>query len=252
MPETQRSLILITYAPALAGADSRPVSAVHAMERAFPGLRLEWKVSAEGRPIALPQRDAWVRQETKDGGFSLLCNGDESYPVTIWGTENPAITSPGGQAQFEVHAGLPLEAAAISVAMDVLEAVGEDSRAFWGHLSPGSLALEVADQTRRSASHPDVSPRGLPSIELSWNIPSPEIPEFLGWLNYWSAAAARAIGFPAPSRDADLLSRARRTPRGGWVVRLTDEPLDVDNPAHIEALRRAYARFPRIGGRSTS
>ena len=38
----------------------------------------------------------------------------------------------------------------------------------------------------------------------------------LGWLNYWSAAAARAIGFSDPARDAELLSPARRTASGGW------------------------------------
>jgi hypothetical protein len=70
------------------------------------------------------------------------------------------------------------------------------------------------------------------------------------WLNYWSAAAARAIGFPDPARDADLLSRSRRTEMGGWVVKLTDAPLDLNNPAHLDALKRAYERFPEIGGRA--
>ncbi|HYO52475.1 DUF5953 family protein [Archangium sp.] len=68
---------------------------------------------------------------------------------------------------------------------------------------------------------------------------------------YWSAAAARAIGFPDPTRDAELLARSRRTATGGWVVRLTDAPLDLDNPAHLDALKRAYERFPKIGGHST-
>jgi hypothetical protein len=88
-------------------------------------------------------------------------------------------------------------------------------------------------------------------LNLPEKLTAPEIPWFLGWLNYWSPAAAEAIGFPDPSRDAELLSRARRTATGGWVVRLTDEPLDLDNPAHLDALKRAYERFPEIGGRST-
>jgi hypothetical protein len=81
-------------------------------------------------------------------------------------------------------------------------------------------------------------------------IRAPEIPHYLGWLNYWSAATARAIGFPDLTRDADLLSRARRTASGGWVVQLTDALLDLDNPGHLDALLRAYERFPEIGGRS--
>jgi len=52
-------------------------------------------------------------------------------------------------------------------------------------------------------------------------------------------------------RDADLLSRSRRTATGGWVVQLTKAPLDLDNPAHLDTLKRAYERFPEIGGRST-
>ncbi len=59
------------------------------------------------------------------------------------------------------------------------------------------------------------------------------------------------LGFPDAARDADLLSRSRRTATGGWVVKLTDAPLDLDNPAHLDALKRAYERFPEIGGRST-
>ena len=45
--------------------------------------------------------------------------------------------------------------------------------------------------------------------------------------------------------------RARRTATGGWVVQLTDAPLDLDNPAHLDTLNRSYERFPDIGGRST-
>ena len=65
-----------------------------------------------------------------------------------------------------------------------------------------------------------------------------------------SAAAAEAIGFPDPARDAELLSRSRRTATGGWVVQLTEAPLDLDNPAHLDALKRTYERFPEIGGRA--
>jgi hypothetical protein len=108
----------------------------------------------------------------------------------------------------------------------------------------------MAQQVRHSVRQPHVPPRGLPTIKLTEEIRSPEIPHHLGWLNYWSDAAARAIGFPDPARDVELLSRARRTASGGWVVQLTDAPLDLDNPTHLDALKRAYVRFPEIGGRS--
>ena len=138
----------------------------------------------------------------------------------------------------------------ISAAGDVLERVAEGARAFWGHATPDAAALDIAYQIAPTLEGPPSPRRGLPALKLFERIRSPEIPYYLGWLNYWSAAAAQAIGFPDPARDAELLSRARRTPPGGWVVQLTDAPLDLDNPAHLDALKRAYERFPEIGGRS--
>ncbi len=122
--------LFIAYAPALLDDDSRPLAVVHEMERALSGLRLEWTISDEGHFIPLPQRDERVAQERPDGGFLLLCNGDEGYLVTLTGWERPAGISPGGQAQFEVHAGLPLDAAGITAADDVLEGISEGARAF--------------------------------------------------------------------------------------------------------------------------
>jgi len=246
----RKALTLVVYAPALVGNDRRALDSVHGMEKALPGLRLEWRLSEAGRPIALPQRDAWLVESIEDGGFPLMCNGDESYPVTVNGSEKPGLLSPGGQAQFEVHAKLPLDESVIASAAAVLEGVAEGARAYWGHASPYGYGSEVAQQFRRSPHGPECSPRGLPMLNLPEKLPAPELPCFLGWLNYWSAAAARAIGFPNPARDTELLTRARRTASGGWVVQLTDAPLDYDNPDHLAALLRAYERFPKIGGRS--
>ncbi|WP_044191660.1 DUF5953 family protein [Hyalangium minutum] len=246
----RKRLILITHGPALVGNDGRALAVVQGMERTLPGLRLEWRVT-EGRQLAaLPQRDEWLAEATKDGEFPFLCNGDEGYPVMISGLQKPASLSPGGQPLFEVHAKLPLDATGIAAAADALEALAEGAHAYWGHASPEGYGSEVSEQMRHSAHGPERSPRGLPMLSLSRHIHSPEIPHYLGWLNYWSAAAAKAIGFPDPAHDAELQTRARRTASGGWVVRLTDEPLDYDNPAHLDTLLRVYERFPEIGGRA--
>ncbi len=249
MSTTQDHFRLIVYAPALVGDDGRPLSVVHGMERALPGLRLEWTTSEKEDLIALTDRDEWVAAGKTDGGFPFLCNDDDDNLVTLTGLENPG--GPCDQPQFEVFARLPLNAEATSAAVDVLEAVAEGARARWGHLTPFLAAVDIAEQTAPTLAGPPSPPRGLPALKLPDKIRSPEIPHYLGWLNYWSAAAAGAIGFPDPARDADLLSRARRTSTGGWVVQLTEAPLDLDNPAHLDALKRAYERFPEIGGRST-
>lgn len=250
MTAARKYLVVIVHAPALTEHDDRPAAVIQAMERALPGLRLEWTTSEKEDLIALPHRDEWMVANMRDGGFPFLCNDDDDHLVTVAGMENPNGLAAGSPPHFEVHADMPLDAAGIAAAVDMLEGVAEGARAVWGHASPSGYGLELAQQTRHSASDPDVSPRGLPMIKLPWKLPSPEVPHFLGWLNYWSAAASQAIGFPDPARDADLLSRSRRTATGGWVVRLTDAPLDLDNPAHLDTLLRAYSRFPEIGGRS--
>jgi hypothetical protein len=248
---SQSSLILIVYAPALVGDDHRTLAAVHGLERALPGLRLEWRVSEERQLAALPQRDAWLAEAAARGKFPLVCNGDERYPVVISGVKRSASASPGGQPQLQVHAELPLDAAVIAAAEEMLERVAEGTRAFWGRATPNGAALDIAYQIAPTLEGPPTPRRGLPALKLFEHIRAPEIPYYLGWLNYWSDAAARAIGFPDPTRDAELLSRARRTAMGGWIVRLTEEPLDLDNPAHLDALKRVYERFPEIGGRVT-
>lgn len=60
---------------------------------------------------------------------------------------------------------------------------------------------------------------------------------------------AEQAGLPDPERDTSLLARVRCTVSDGWVVQLTDAPLDYDNPTHLDALNQVYERFSRIGGR---
>ncbi|RYD39217.1 MAG: hypothetical protein EOP83_37130, partial [Verrucomicrobiaceae bacterium] len=239
---TPKSLDIIVYASALMGKDRRTVDSVRGMEEALPGLRLEWRLAEGGRPIALPQRDAWLIESIEDGGFPIVCNGDEDYPVTVMGRERSRFFSPLGQAQFEVHAELPLDSAVSAAAADVLEAVAEGARAFWGRATPDGAAGDIAYQTAPTRGGPPSPRRGLPALKLFEHIRSPEIPYYLGWLNYWSAASAKAIGFPDPARDTEWLSRSRRTATGGWIVQLTESPLDLDDPSHLEALKRAYER----------
>ncbi|WNG32018.1 hypothetical protein F0U62_42590 [Cystobacter fuscus] len=209
-----------------------------------------WTTSEKEDLISLPHRDEWVASNRTDGGFPFLCNDDDAHLVTISGWENPNGLAADGAPHFEVHAQLPCDAAGIAAAADVLAAIGEGARAYWGHATPFKATVEISRQTVDPVRKPGVPPRGLPALRFSNYIRSPEIPRRLGWLNYWSAAAARAIGFPDPARDADLLSRSRSTATGGWVVQLTESPLDLDDSTHLDALKRAYERFPEIGGRA--
>ncbi|HVG57663.1 MAG TPA: DUF5953 family protein [Hyalangium sp.] len=246
----RNEITISVYAPALEGGDGRPLAIVHGMERALNGLRLGWTTSEKDDLIPLPHRDEWVASDRTDGGFPFLCNDDDHHPVTLFGLENPNGLYAGGPPHLEVHASLPAHAAGLAAAADVLAAIGEGARAYWGHATPSNATVEISRQTIDPVRKPGVPPRGLPALRFPDYNRAPKIPRRLGWLNYWSAAAAQAIGFPDSSRDAELLSRSRSTATGGWVVQLTDAPLDLDSPAHLDALLRAYERFPEIGGRS--
>ncbi|HYO64520.1 MAG TPA: DUF5953 family protein [Archangium sp.] len=247
---TRVSLHLHVFAPALTGDDGRPLAAVEGMERALPGLRLAWRLSKAGRPIALPQRAAWLAETAATGEFGVLCNGDERFPVTVTGRRESESDSPGGEPLLLVYAALPQDKPVVAAAVDMLENVAEGVRARWGTVAPSPVRQVIAAQTGPKSGGPERPPHGLPMLKLPWNIRSPKVPRYIGWINYWSTTAAEAIGFPDPARDAELLVRARRTASGGWVVSLTDAPLDLDNPAHLETLKRAYERFPEIGGRA--
>jgi hypothetical protein len=70
---------------------------------AVAGLQLEWTISDEGRFIPLQQLDAWLAQAAARGQFPMLCNGDESYLVTVSGLEIPAGLAPGGQPLCDIR-----------------------------------------------------------------------------------------------------------------------------------------------------
>jgi hypothetical protein len=247
----QEDIGITVYAPALVGNDSRPLNVVLGMERTLPGLCLGWTTSGKDDLIALPHRDEWFTAHLTHGGFPFLCNDDDDHLVTVAGRENPNGLAARSPPHLEVNATLLVDAVGLAAVVDVLEALADGARAFWGHATPADAALEISRQTRDPVRKPGVPPRGLPALKFSDSIRAPEIPHCLGWMNYWSAASAQALGFPDQTRDAELLSRSRRTATGGWIVQLTKAPLDLDNPAHLEALLRTYERFPRIGGRSS-
>jgi len=62
------------------------------------------------------------------------------------------------------------------------------------------------------------------------------------WLNYWNDATAARLRFPDEKLDAPLKGLYERLP-GGWLVKLTVEPTDLDKPADRERLQWAYDRL---------
>jgi hypothetical protein len=76
-------------------------------------------------------------------------------------------------------------------------------------------------------------------------------PQRLGWLNYWPRPVCAWAGFPDPARDAGILPLCYQTDDGAWILKLTEEPLDLERDEHVEAIAWAYHRFDMIGRRPT-
>ena len=71
----------------------------------------------------------------------------------------------------------------------------------------------------------------------------------LQWMNYWSDATAARLGFPDDTLDHPLQGLYERS-GGGWLVKLTPQPTDLDKPEDLERVHWAYDRFAG-GGFST-
>lgn len=232
------------HAPPFVSHDDRLVHAVRAIEHMLPWVSLRFELDGNGRPVAIADRDRWLLDATARGELPILCNGEESRAVTVDGSLMDATGGP--PTQLHVSAWFPPELEVLQHAADLLAAVGVSLEAWRGKVSQVETGAQIADQIAIDDAGAGTPP-GLPRLQRH---PSdPEMPHNLGWINYWSQATCARIGFPDPARHAELLKRARQVEGGGWVVQLTDESLDLNIPAHLQALARAYDLLPTIGDR---
>lgn len=73
------------------------------------------------------------------------------------------------------------------------------------------------------------------------------VPRRLGWLNCWSDRSCELFEFPNRPGDELWLTRARRLPNDdGWLLQLTDSPLDMSLAEHREQVSQAAERFSLI------
>ena len=148
----------------------------------------------------------------------------------------PEEIASGGVATLHVHVTLPMLQAAD--ASRGLERVAEALRAGWAMLTPNDAHTVIVEQVvgRNGDESP---PAGLPALDVPEDLPS-DVPQRLGWINYWSSPIAARLGL------REGVAGAHETPTG-WIVQLTPEPLDLKRADHVTALRSAYERWPAIG-----
>jgi hypothetical protein len=67
----------------------------------------------------------------------------------------------------------------------------------------------------------------------------------LSWVNYWSDPVAQSLDFPNVERDKCLEGLYREVNNHGWLLKLTDKPLDLRISEHVERFNWAYGRFSK-------
>lgn len=232
-----------------------------ALEKHFPGERmLTANSAAAGRPkLILTDRMKHLRRAVRNKTkWVSLDNGKYIHGRGDTGTTDPGHLSVGGRTRsglpdvFQVstfHPESPWE-----FNERLLVDLGDALEAYTGWLSPVQtcLDLRMAQFGHLPPGMPPPMALKLPRLRycaIYGGLESNEQPEILCWLNYWSAATCRFVGFPDPEKDERLLRHSYQTPGGAWLVKVTAEPLDLARSDHVDVLLWAYDRFPRVGVR---
>ena len=176
-----------------------------------------------------------------------IWNGDDERALILsvsWGLP-PKLWRDVGVIQVT----FPPESAPAK-AQELLAAAGDAAAAFHGDISPLRAAASIKGEISGSPLVYDASaagphPGGI-GLGLKQRNPAASLavaPDYIGWISYFSAATARFFDFPNGPRDAEWLAREFTTPTGAWLIRLTDEPLDLTREEHRIRVKLAYQRF---------
>lgn len=240
--EYDKKLNCRLWAPMLQSGVPGPEAYLRLLERLFPPHKLRWTLNRKAQPVRIKNREHWVFERLFRGDPVLLCNAMEENAVIFhlhWSflcEDMRQVTAYSldvpGRDEFYPNS-YPL----------VLQG-GDTVDAYWGTLLPRRAAGQIGYQIVHDDSSQPI-PFDLPA--LTWKVPSPSIPLEIGWINYWGPEACQILGIEDPETLVPPFFRAERTPRGGIVAQLTEEPLVLENETHLAALRAAYERLPAVG-----
>ena len=257
----------------LTGASAAPVLRLReALEQALASVRLAWRGEVSGafeatddprwrqafQLVEVPDRAAWVAAQLQARRTVLLYGGPELPGLSVTAQPQLDVRLASGESVGMVIVAFTEGTVEAQAVPALVERMGDALSAWSCALTPlasAALALQV-QRAPPGPMRPGVqallarSPRlaELPRLRGGpARLPCAAAPPALGWLNYWSAATAEWLGFPDPAQDGEWLARAHRTQAGSWLLQLTQEPLDLERPEHLDLLIRAYRRFARIG-----
>jgi len=148
----------------------------------------------------------------------------------------------GAEDYWYVRVDQPPDALPGSEMASFLLGLGDSLAAYEGHATTYRSGTANAQLNRGMG--PDFSPpHGLPPLYPPESYVSMAVPFGIEWANYWSRDTAETMGF-SEAEHACLFDRWKRGPSGSVAFQLTPEPIELDRPGDIEALKAVYAAFP--------
>ena len=245
--------------PPLAGKAESIIDSLRAIEAAAEGERFAFQLGSAGKAAVrftpIPDLPAYIHEQfarwPAQGHLSSVCNRNERKAMTM-SFNHYADGHVAGQLGVDiVTINVPL---ALQPAFGALMGqVGDHLEAYAARYSPWDAGVDMNQVLFPTRYMPPLTDRqkelvafGFPQYRRDWHPGGWHIPDRIEWLNYWSPQACAALEFPGHPGDLSLFAHARRTPRGAFLLQMTDEPLDLANMDHRTRLKRAYDRFERI------
>jgi hypothetical protein len=205
-------------------------TALSAMNECLPTRPLIYQIAGGGALRKVPEPALYAYEEMSTKNHGHLCNGQEDSPVTLTAQYVEARHVPDGQPLLDLMITVPQTPAFLDRGTRFLQTLCPAIDALFGE-----------------ASAPQTGGRIARDFVGVWKEAlSAAVPVLIGWLNYWSAETCHLLAFDLDGPKQRLFTEAHPCHGGGVVLRLTEDPLDLDRPEHLAALMAAYDAFPVI------
>lgn len=120
----------------------------------------------------------------------------------------------------------------------LIKKLGTTTEALWAEYTSDSTAYDILNRVERTT----FSPAGEQRPRAQGHAPmSP------AWVSFWSYSACQGLGFTGDHAQRARFARTEELPGRGWLVQLTDEPLDLDRPEHLARLHGLCQALPTLG-----
>lgn len=148
-------------------------------------------------------------------------------------------------ASVSIHIMIPFTEIYINKSFDLMKIWGEATSAYNITADPDNMESSIREIINYDNTPEFIAPYGLPSINVKL-IENRNRPLIFSWINYWSPESSALVGIT--EADKKYFYKAEQLKNGGWVLQLTQEPLDINIPEHLTKLQDAYSRFQKVGG----